>query len=248
MNNNPFFSIIVVTYNSEKTLEKCLRSLFEQTFTNWELVVIDGLSADSTASIIEKHQEQINFFVSEKDSGIYDAMNKGAKNSRGKFLYFLNSDDELYDKNVLEDVSQHLNDETELLTANVLKTYQKHSVLKRNQLTESNLKKGLMPPHQSMFIEKNFFDRVGGYVTKYKSSGDFELCCKIFKFGVKLKYVDRKIAFFKAGGMSSNKKIAYFETFEIIGNYFGRYFAIIFYIKKIILEQGLKRIIKLVVK
>lgn len=244
MNKNPLLSIIVVTYNSEKTLEECLASLFMQTFTNWELVVIDGLSTDSTITILKKYQHKINFLLSEKDSGIYDAMNKGANNSKGKYLYFLNSDDELFDKEVLDDVSKYLDNRVELLTANVLKTYKKHSILKSNRLTAKNLKKGLMPPHQSMFIKKSFFDSVGGYANKYKSSGDFEFCCKIFKYGVKLRYLNRKIAFFRAGGMSSNKKIAYFETFRIIDEYFGRYYAAIFYVKKIILEQGIKKIIK----
>ncbi|MBU1033819.1 glycosyltransferase [Patescibacteria group bacterium] len=244
MSKNPFFSIIVITFNSEKTLEKSLNSLFIQTFTNWELIAIDGSSSDSTLKILNKYRNRINYFVSEKDSGIYDAMNKGAAASTGQFLFFLNSDDEFFDNKVLEDVFKQINDDVDLLSAIVTKVYKKHQIIKKNRLTKENLKKGLMPPHQSMFIKKTLFGEVGGYNENYKSSGDFELCCKLFEHSPKYKYIDRQIAFFNHGGMSSDKRIAYFETFWIINNYFGRYFATIFYIKKIILEQGLKKIIK----
>lgn len=243
MKTNPFFSIIIVTFNSEKTLEKCFNSLFSQTFLNWELLVIDGQSTDKTVKIINKHLSKIDYFVSEKDSGIYDAMNKGARQARGKFLYFLNSDDEFFDSLVLEDVFNSIDNNTDLITANVLKIYEKKSILKKTRLIRINLLLGMMPPHQSMFLRKNAFNMVGGFSTKYRSSGDFDLCCKLFEKEVSCKRINRNIAFFKAGGMSANKKIAYKELFEIVKGHFGLFWGHFFYFRKIILEQGLKKII-----
>lgn len=245
MIKQPIFSIIVVTFNSAKTLEKCFLSLRRQTFGNWELVVVDGSSTDDTIKIIQKYRQMISYFVSEKDSGIYDAMNKAVAKAKGEFLYFLNSDDEFHDENVLRDVSKVIDEKTELLTANVVKKYENYSIIKKNKLIKSNLRKGLMPSHQSMFLRKSLFNVIGGFNESYKSSGDFDLCCKLFRFKVKTDYFDRNIAFFSYGGVSSNKKIAYSETFLIIKKYFGKYFAMIFYLKKIFIEQNIKKLIKL---
>lgn len=244
MLKKPLFSIIIVTFNAEKTLEKSLKSLFDQTFTNWEVLIIDGLSTDSTNDVVKKYLKRIGYFISEKDSGIYDAMNKGAQQAKGEFLYFLNADDIFFDNEVLDFVSKNINKDLDLITANVLKVYNKKSVLKKNKLNENNLKYGLMPPHQSMFLRKSTFDKINGFDTRYKSSGDFELCCKLLKLKIKNKYLNRNIAFFKSGGMSANKKIAYFETFEIIKSNFGTFYGNLFYIKKILLEQGFKKILK----
>lgn len=248
MKHKTLFSIIVATYNSEKTLESSLESLLEQTYKDWELIVVDGASTDSTKDILKKYEEKIEYFVSEEDSGIYEAMNKGAREAKGEFLYFLNSDDKFYDRNILEFVSQNIDEDIDLITAKVLKIYPKKTILKDIKLNEKNLRKGLMPSHQSMFLRKTVFDSIGSFSTKYKSSADFELCCKLINLNINFKYIDRIIALFKTGGMSGNKKIAYIETYRIIREYFGGFFAMNFYIKKILIEQNMKKIFNLLYK
>jgi len=98
MSLNPFISIIVVTYQAAETLQACIDSVWAQTDLNKELIVIDGASTDATLEIIEANKNKISYFVSEPDAGIYDAMNKGIKQAKGDYLYFLGADDILLPK------------------------------------------------------------------------------------------------------------------------------------------------------
>jgi glycosyltransferase involved in cell wall biosynthesis len=93
----PKVSIIIVTFNAVKTLQACLDSIYRQSYPNIELIIIDGASNDGTVDLLEKNAQKIDFWVSEKDSGIYDAMNKGLKHISGDWVYFLGADDELLD-------------------------------------------------------------------------------------------------------------------------------------------------------
>ena len=98
---NPYFSIITVCYNSEKTIERTISSLRNQTFRNFEYIIIDGGSTDSTLEIIKKNQDVVSVLVSEKDEGIYDAMNKGINLASGEMVGIINSDD-WYEPNAVE--------------------------------------------------------------------------------------------------------------------------------------------------
>ena len=91
--NEPFVSIITVTLNSEKNLEETLKSIENQKNKDYELIIIDGQSSDSTIEIIKRNKNLINFCLTEKDDGIYDAFNKGLKHAKGKYIVFVNSDD-----------------------------------------------------------------------------------------------------------------------------------------------------------
>ena len=108
----PFYSIIIPTYNSEQTISSCLESVLSQDFNDFELIIVDGSSSDQTISLINiiiANKPGVSCkVISEKDNGIYDAMNKGAKLARGRWLYFMGSDDELVNSEVLSEVQQHL--------------------------------------------------------------------------------------------------------------------------------------------
>ena len=93
-------SIITTTLNSEKNLDKCIRSVINQTYKNIEYLIIDGCSYDKTLQIIKKYKKKINFILSEKDRGIWDAMNKGLRHASGDIVCFLNSDDFFYKKSI----------------------------------------------------------------------------------------------------------------------------------------------------
>ncbi len=102
----PKFSIITVVYNDVENIEETIKSLLNQTYKNFEYIIIDGKSDDGTVEKIKKYEKEITYFVSEKDGGIYDAMNKGIKISSGEFLFFLNSNDFFYNKNVLKNIAE----------------------------------------------------------------------------------------------------------------------------------------------
>jgi glycosyltransferase involved in cell wall biosynthesis len=113
----PLFSIILPTYNCNATILACLESVANQTFTDFELLIIDGSSTDQTVLSIETYLTTSSLncvLISEKDSGIYDAMNKGARLAKGQWLYFLGGDDELIDTTVLMQVYQHLSEKTKI--------------------------------------------------------------------------------------------------------------------------------------
>ena len=111
---SPFFSIIIPTYNAEKTIENCLKSILNQQYTNYEILIIDGASKDQTLSIVQSIVNEHIKILSAPDKGIYDAMNKGITIAKGEWLYFLGSDDKLYNEKVLQKIAliaqnQHAN-------------------------------------------------------------------------------------------------------------------------------------------
>ena len=108
MNQKPLVSIITVTFNAEADLEKCIKSVISQTYTNIEFIIIDGGSTDGTLDIIEKYKKNISYSISEKDKGIYDAWNKGVSVANGEWIAFLGSDD-VYLENAIENYINHLN-------------------------------------------------------------------------------------------------------------------------------------------
>ena len=104
LNNRPLISIITVVFNCEKYLEETIKSVINQTYDNIEYIIIDGGSSDGTLDIIKKYEDKITYWVSEKDGGIYDAMNKGIELSHGEWINFMNGGDIFFNKTVIEDV------------------------------------------------------------------------------------------------------------------------------------------------
>ena len=120
MESDPKISIIIPTYNASKTLSVALESILEQSFNDYEILIIDGLSTDHTVELAKGYQDERIKIISEKDSGIYDAMNKGIRLAKGEWLYFLGSDDRLFDKDVLKKVSQWFGQDYDVLYGNVV--------------------------------------------------------------------------------------------------------------------------------
>lgn len=116
----PLISIILPTYNSEKVINVALESILIQTFTNFEVIIIDGESTDDTLNIAKSSPDIRIKIISEKDKGVYDAMNKAITLSKGKWLYFMGSDDRLYNKHVLQTLSSSLQDRFKIVYGNVL--------------------------------------------------------------------------------------------------------------------------------
>ena len=194
------YSIITVTYNCVSTIERTINSVLSQDYS-YEYVVIDGASTDGTRQVIEKYKDKLAFFVSEPDSGMYEAMNKGLKHATGDLVLFLNGDDYLVDNTALSRMAQHYVDEK---TVVIGRLYQGDKLSPDN--TNANFKSkyyGIFYPHQATFVPKALYDRLGGFDEEYKVSADFEWICRAMYNGYQVKWVDEIVSFFSLGGLSS---------------------------------------------
>lgn len=220
-------SVITVCYNSEKTIETTIKSVVEQTYENIEYIIIDGKSSDNTLNIIEQYKDKISKIVSEKDNGIYDAMNKGIAESSGEYLFFLNADDSFYDKLVIEKIVKQLSiKETDFIygnlnTVNIAK--RTSFIKKQNKLNKIYLLKNT-PCQPTLFASRAVFKKCGGFSTKHKIVSDYEWILKaILEYKVSCQYVDITISNFNIGGISTNpeqNKLHDAERDEVINKYF----------------------------
>lgn len=167
--NRPKFSIIMVTLNSEKFIDKSLKSLFNQTFDDYELIIIDGASNDKTLEIIKRYNKKEIILISKPDLGIYDAMNKGIALSKGKYINFLNSGDKYFNENVLEKVYNSTKTKPNLVYGDI-NVFNNNKYIKEQISLDFNfqnlLKKGTgVLCHQSMFVLN---ENIPLYNLKYK--------------------------------------------------------------------------------
>jgi glycosyltransferase involved in cell wall biosynthesis len=206
----PFFTIIIPTFNSEKKLQNALNSILQQTFSDFEILIIDGLSRDNTVNIIKENanKDKRIRFVSEKDNGIYDAMNKGITLAKSDWIYFLGSDDHLFNDKVLHAVFGNLkNNDCDMLYGNVCGVAFKGKY--DGEFDEEKLLKKNIS-HQAIFYNKHIFSKIGNFNTRYRTHADWDLNISCFEnSSIKAKYIDLLIAEFAVGGASSSYDIPF---------------------------------------
>ncbi|RVT98354.1 glycosyltransferase [Mucilaginibacter limnophilus] len=195
------FSIIIPAYNSAATISSCLQSVLRQTFPVFEILVIDGLSDDDTVEIIQSFKNPSIKVTSEKDNGIYDAMNKGIWQAKGNWLYFLGSDDELHDENVLKDIVDVINSlpNVQVVFGDVVTTEGKRERYINYNFWDLVIERCIC--HQAIFYHRAVFN-VDFYDTRYKVCADWDFNLKIFAWGVFSQYIPRVIAKFNTSGVS----------------------------------------------
>lgn len=186
-NPRPILSIITVVFNCELTLSSTIESVVQQKFKDFEYIIIDGGSTDGTLQLLEDYSEHIDIKISEKDKGIYDAMNKGIGQASGEWIYFLNAGDVLYDKRVLTNLFQ-LDFSADIVYGKheadygYFKRIQKPSALKK-------IWKGMIFSHQAM-IAKTALMKASPFDLTYKMSADYNFIYKLYKVGAPLAVVD----------------------------------------------------------
>jgi glycosyltransferase involved in cell wall biosynthesis len=199
----PLFSIIIPTFNSEKTLRASITSVLSQTYMNFEILIIDGLSKDNTIFIANSFNDLRIKIISEKDFGIYDAMNKAIHIAEGEWLYFLGSDDQLSSSYVLQEINYFINTNQliQIVYGNVISSrfggiYAREFDAKK--LYVQNI------CHQSIFFKNEIFKLTGLFNRKYKFLADYDHNIKWFlNKKIKKKYIDLVISFYADGGLSS---------------------------------------------
>ena len=177
MNKNFKISVITVTKNSEKFLEENINSLKNQTYKNFEHIIIDGKSTDGTLEIIKKHKDKIDYWVSEPDKGLYDAMNKGIEVCTGDIIGILNSDD-IYFSEALKFVNQYFTEQENLDF--LFGTVEKHKLMHGYYPEKIKWTFGFYTTHSvGFFIKKSSQMKIGFYDTRYKYSADYDLFYKM---------------------------------------------------------------------
>lgn len=215
-------SIITVTYNSAETIEQTIRSVLDQTYTNIEYLIIDGGSSDQTTDIITKYKSKLGYFISEKDKGIYDALNKGIAAATGDIIGILHSDDFYTSNTVIEHMVQLF------AKTNCGAAYANLYYVDRNDTNKITRKwhsgnythgmfvNGWMPPHPTFFVKKEVYQKHGTFNLNFKTSADYELMLRlIHKHKISLSYLDEYIIKMRVGGQSNvsvnNRVIANLE-------------------------------------
>jgi glycosyltransferase len=222
-------SIITATFNSGKFIESCIKSILKQNYKKFEIIIIDGLSTDSTIKKIKKLLDKHNNikFFSEKDLGIYHALNKGIEKANGDIIGFVHSDDLLYNKNVLSniiDVFKNSNIDgvygdlqyVEKQNTNKVIRYWKSKDFKPNLIN-----KGWTPPHPTLYLRKKVYEKHGLFDLSYKISSDYDFMMKIFMDNTfNFKYIPKVITKMRVGGISNknikNVLIKSFEDYKVI--------------------------------
>lgn len=219
----PKISIITISFNNRETIEHTMNSVFEQSYSNIEYIIIDGNSSDGTMDLVNKNKAKIDLIISEKDKGIYDAMNKGLKNATGDIIGFINADDFLHDKEVINDIAEAFeNSKADVVYGN--KIYVQPDdiskitrIWKPGNYNRKNFKRGWMPPHLSTYIRASAYQQFGIFNTSFKIAADYELLFR-FMYVNKLSahYIDRNIVYMRAGGLSnSSLKNYWISNFEV---------------------------------
>ncbi|MGK6352538.1 glycosyltransferase family 2 protein [Parapedobacter sp. DT-150] len=198
----PKVSIITVTFNCEKTIAATIESIVNQTYDNIEYIVVDGKSTDNTLAVIDQYKEHITVIVSEKDMGIYDAMNKGVTKSTGDFVNFMNAGDIFRDVNIIETLfnTQQIHKHTEILIGDAVAKFNGFTKIYR---AKSPSRWNPMPfNHQASFVTRDLLCRYP-FSLQYKFCADRDFFIRAFLGGAKFKVVKKEIAVIDAIGYSS---------------------------------------------
>lgn len=218
------FSVITVVYNGQLSIGSTIQSVLLQKFENYEYIIIDGLSEDNTFNIINSYLPNSKIkLISEVDSGIYDAMNKGIKMAQGENLIFLNSGDTFFDTETLENVSKKIS-ETEILVGSTLYKY-KNAVKMVNPYDLKFIKRGMIFNHQSAFYKRTILKNYP-FDLSYPISSVFDQTVKMLKDGITIKQINLPIAIYDPYGVSSNPISWSKDYLKIIYKHFKFYLPI----------------------
>lgn len=222
-----FFSIIIVTFNAEKYIAKTLTSLKIQEHRNFEIILIDGGSSDRTIEIANSFLLENMMHLSEKDEGIYDAMNKGLSLCSGEYVYFINANDYLESAKVLLNISELIvkYNHPDILYGDII-TYEENSdqsakYVKQPEVLSKELLMKRTICHQSLFAKKELFVKYGKFDTSYKICADFYwLSEMVILYDVDVTHVAYPVCYYSTDGVSSTRKYA-FERFRALLHFFS---------------------------
>jgi len=201
-------SIITITYNSAKTIQRALESVQSQTYQDIEHVIVDGASKDGTRELIEAYaKKHTNVrWISEPDKGIYNALNKGIHLATGDVIGFVHSDDILYAPDSISHIAEAFAQQDIQVVYGDLQYVREGKVTRRwhsNDFNPASLKYGWMCPHPTMYVRREVYQQVGDYDEWFSISADYDMILRIFKSGFKTQYLPEVLVSMEVGGASN---------------------------------------------
>ena len=216
-------SIITVCFNSEKTIAETFDSVLRQTYDPIEYIVIDGKSIDGTVQIIQQYEKRfaeksvLFRWVSEKDKGLYDAINKGIAMSTGDVIGILNSDDILAVPDALAKIVDTFERDGCDAVYSDLYIMDPENMSMPNRVFiagKRSYKMGWYPPHPTLYVRKEIYEKYGNYSLKYKIVSDYDFMLRIMKDGIQMFYIPEVLVYMRAGGVSTHSLQSYKKSFD----------------------------------
>jgi len=204
-------SIIVSVFNNKSTVADAINSIISQDYDDIECIVVDAGSTDGTVEIIKGFGDRINTFISEPDRGIYDGLNKGISLATGDVIAFLHSDDVYAHETVISNVVGFFDNDTQGVYGDLVYTdkvdmSKVFRYWKSCDFSPSLLSKGWMPPHPTLFLRREVYQKYGTFDTSFKIAGDYDFMLRILKDNIVVKYLPQVVYKMRVGG-ESNRSI-----------------------------------------
>jgi glycosyltransferase involved in cell wall biosynthesis len=203
--NKPFITVVTICKNAESTIERAIQSVISQDYDAYEYIIIDGNSEDRTISVIEKYKDKISSIVSEPDSGISDAFNKGITNAKGDIISLVNADDGLM-PGALKSVAENYDENIDVYRG-ITVLWDEDSGTKFEEMPSMQLRLNGRNHicHQSTFVRKSAYRQVGLFNADYKYAMDFDMLLRLQNAGMRFKFINKPLAFYTLGGRTASK-------------------------------------------
>ena len=217
-------TIITVCFNAVSSLEETIQSILQQSYKDYEFIIVDGASTDGTLKIIDRYKKHIDTLISEKDSGIYNAMNKGLKQAKGEYIFLLNAGDRFFAENTLEKMF-HSDPTADIIYGDVIMEKSDDVFVRKFHPSKMNVLYGFNQTicHQAIFIKNSLYKSLGSFNEHYKISGDYEFFLRVMvskKFS--FQYIPEIVSIYDLSGVSTrNRDIAGKERKESAKSHYG---------------------------
>lgn len=241
LEGKPLVTVITVVYNGEKFLDETISSVINQTYENLEYIVIDGGSTDSSLDIIKKYEHAIDYWVSEKDTGIYDAMNKGIRLAKGDIIGLINADD-YYETKTIELVAEvYKKKSPDIIFGNNLLFNQElklHKIISVDiPIKAENM--NIHSVHPTVFVARSIYKKIK-FNTNYKIAADYDFLLRVYDSKYRINKIDKLLSVMRIGGASYTFN---FEVFRIKFKRFGLSIAC-FYLIKVLIKKFIEKFIE----
>ena len=217
--HTPFFSIITVSYNDADALSRSLDAIYAQSYRDFEIIVIDGASTDDTLSILNSRRNEIDYFISEPDDGIYQAINKGIRLARGKVVGLVHADDILACNALTHYHQKFLDNNVDIVLGDCcyFKEGGQLSAYKpARDYGAETIFRGITAAHEAVFVRLSVYDKLGTYDETYASAADFKLISTMILSGVTTASTNFVEVFKQEGGASFSKDVEFRENLRLI--------------------------------